>query len=41
MPAKDRIHHAVKNALIKDGWTITHDPYRLEVGEEKVIRWIR
>lgn len=24
MPAKDIIHDAVKNALIKDGWTITH-----------------
>lgn len=29
MPAKDRFHDAVKNALIKDGWTITHDPYHL------------
>ena len=28
--AKDIIHDAVKNALIKDGWTITHDPYPLE-----------
>lgn len=25
--ARDKIHNAVKNALIKDGWTITHDPY--------------
>ena len=23
MPAKDLYHEAVKNALIKDGWTIT------------------
>jgi hypothetical protein len=30
MPAKDVIHHAVKNALIKDGWTITDDPLRLK-----------
>ena len=28
--AKDIIHDAVKNALIKDGWVITHDPYPLE-----------
>ena len=27
MPAKDIYHNAVKNALLKDGWTITVDPY--------------
>jgi hypothetical protein len=27
MPAKDIYHDAIKNALIKDGWTITADPY--------------
>lgn len=31
--AKDIIHGAVKNALIKDGWTITADPYRIEFEE--------
>lgn len=30
MPAKDIYHDAVKNALIKDGWTITADPYSIE-----------
>ncbi|WP_353121296.1 XisH family protein [Planktothrix agardhii] len=30
MPAKDIYHEAVKKALIKDGWTITADPYPLE-----------
>ena len=30
MGAKDIYHEAVKNALIKDGWTITADPYPLE-----------
>ncbi|MBP0030483.1 XisH family protein [Roseofilum sp. Guam] len=30
MPAKDTYHDAVKNALIKDSWTITADPYPLE-----------
>ncbi|MBB6053668.1 XisH family protein [Armatimonas rosea] len=29
MPALDRFHHAVRNALVKDGWTITHEPYVL------------
>lgn len=32
MPAKDIYHNAVKQALIKDGWTITHDPLRLQWG---------
>ncbi len=27
MPARDIYHDAVKNALIKDGWLITADPY--------------
>ncbi|MBZ8179205.1 XisH family protein [Oscillatoria salina] len=30
MPAKDIYHDAVKNALIKDGWTITDDPYTIQ-----------
>jgi len=34
MPAKDIYHACVKNALIKDGWTITHDPLRLSVGNK-------
>ena len=33
MPALDRIHNAVRNALIKDGWTITHDPFVIAYGE--------
>lgn len=32
MPARDIYHDTVKNALIKDGWTITHDPLRLSWG---------
>jgi len=32
MPARDIYHNAVKTALIADGWTVTHDPYRLEYG---------
>ena len=32
MPAHDTFHDAVKHGLIKDGWTITHDPYPLEFG---------
>ncbi|WP_318731183.1 element excision factor XisH family protein [Roseofilum sp. Belize Diploria] len=29
MPAKDLFHQAVRHALEKDGWIITHDPLML------------
>ncbi|MCB0519910.1 MAG: fatty-acid oxidation protein subunit alpha [Lewinellaceae bacterium] len=44
--AKDKYHELVKQALIGDGWTITHDPLRLSglarpieigLGAEKLI----
>jgi hypothetical protein len=37
MPAKDIYHNSVKNALIKAGWTITHDPYILTFGQRDVF----
>jgi XisH protein len=37
MPAKDTYHDAVKNALIKDGWTITADPYPIKYEEVKLF----
>jgi hypothetical protein len=30
MPARDLYHDAVKTALIKDGWDILADPYRIQ-----------
>ncbi|GFE71722.1 XisH family protein [Chroococcus sp. FPU101] len=33
MPQRDTIHHLVKQALIKDGWEITDDPYVISYGE--------
>ncbi|TAE34097.1 MAG: hypothetical protein EAZ91_02000 [Cytophagales bacterium] len=27
--ARDKVHEAVKVALQKDGWLVTHDPYQL------------
>ena len=30
MPKLDLIHDAVRNALIKDGWVITDDPYIIQ-----------
>ena len=32
MPAKDIYHDSCKNALIRDNWTITHDPLRIQWG---------
>lgn len=32
MPAKDIYHEIVKQALIKNDWTITDDPLRLTIG---------
>jgi len=37
MAAADLIHDAVKNALIKDGWTITHDPYIIRYEEVRLF----
>jgi hypothetical protein len=36
MPKLDIIHNAVKNALIKDGWIITDDPYIIEYRKTKL-----
>jgi XisH protein len=33
MPSKDAIHLLIKQALIKDGWEITDDPYVISYGE--------
>ena len=44
--AKDLLHQIVKETLILDGWTITHDPYQMkeydpqwevDFGAEKII----
>lgn len=32
MPSRDIYHQAVKSALLKEGWTITHDPFTLPFG---------
>lgn len=47
MPAKDKFHNLVKQALIEDGWHITHDPlylkfgradhFQVDLGAEKVL----
>ena len=33
MPAKDVFHDAVRIGLEKEGWVITDDPLRIEVGD--------
>jgi hypothetical protein len=30
MPAKDLYHKAVRNALVRDGWKITDDPFYID-----------
>lgn len=46
MPKYDLYHNTVKNALIKDGWVITDDPFVIEfkglrlyadIGAEKLL----
>ncbi|MBC7805411.1 MAG: XisH family protein [Akkermansiaceae bacterium] len=37
MPALDRYHEVVRNALMKDGWTITDDPLTIRVGKRKLF----
>lgn len=37
MPTKDIHHDAVKNALIADGWTITHDPLTIKFGQSNLF----
>ena len=32
MPSLDLFHNTVKNALQKEGWIITHDPFYLSIG---------
>ena len=34
MAARDFYHDEVRNAHITDGWTITHDPFRLRWGKK-------
>jgi hypothetical protein len=41
MPRKDSIHDAVRNALIKDGWTILDDPYRIIYADVEVFADLR
>jgi hypothetical protein len=36
MPKKDIYHDVVRKALVKDGWTITHDPLILSWGLRNV-----
>ncbi|MBN8594458.1 MAG: fatty-acid synthase [Anaerolineae bacterium] len=37
MPARDHHHEAVKNALQKDGWLITHDPRTIMLPERALF----
>jgi|JI8StandDraft_2_1071088.scaffolds.fasta_scaffold09709_4 hypothetical protein len=36
MPRRDLYHFAVRNALEKDGWLVTDDPFWLKVGKKRL-----
>ena len=38
MSARDLYHDAVKNALVKDGWEITHDPLRVKWRRSRTLQ---
>lgn len=38
MSAKDKFHDFVKDSLEEEGWQITHDPLRIEFGEEDKLQ---
>ena len=33
--ARDKYHNEVRDALEKEGWIITHDPYKIMVGRRR------
>jgi XisH protein len=35
--AKDIIHNAIRNALIKDGWAITRDPFTVDLFDDETF----
>jgi hypothetical protein len=37
MPRYDAHHDVVKTALVKDGWTITHDPFIISIGRRRML----
>ena len=37
MPRLDLYHHSVRRALEKDNWTITHDPFSLQIGKKRLF----
>jgi hypothetical protein len=36
VPAKDIYHDTVRRALQNNGWTITHDPFPLQIGKKRL-----
>jgi hypothetical protein len=35
---KDKFHDAVKHALEKNGWLITHDPFTIQISESVKLK---
>ena len=40
MSAKDIFHNAVKQALLKDHWNVTHDPYWIKLADSDINVYI-
>lgn len=37
MPERDSVHESIRQALINDGWNITHDPLVIHIGPKWVF----
>lgn len=37
MAAKDKFHSQVREALEREGWVITHDPYYMQIGRKRSL----
>ena len=37
MPAKDIYHEQVKNSLIKNGWKMVADPYKIKYKDDELF----
>ncbi len=40
MPARDIFHDAVRQALVKDQWLVTHDPYWIKFADSEINVYI-
>ena len=41
MPSKDKVHTPIRNAIEKDGWKITNEPYTIDVDGDYLFADLR